>query len=204
VPVGPEATTKEGGIVMVPKRWVVLVCVALSLSGAAVAAPTSGVGINAEISSTSVTDPALSGTLHATGAGIGFDYQAAVGDKLSINPQVMIVHETGDDILVIDPGVGNFLVGTELDYTVIGVQLLFWPSDQFYLGGGFANHNVKLTLTEKSTRISASTSDSAVGPSLAVGLETPNGLYVGGRYDSVKIQGTDFSSLRLLIGYRFH
>ncbi|HEX9841665.1 MAG TPA: outer membrane beta-barrel protein, partial [bacterium] len=175
----------------------VLVC----LPGIALAQPISGLGLFAGLSSTSYTEPGLS--LDAGGFGFGVDYQVVLNPTVSINPHLLFVHEQADDVLLSDPFLGSFTFETEFDYTVMGVHVLFWPVETFFIGGGLSNHSVKLTVTEKSTGKSASDTESDVSPGLVAGFATPGGFFVSARYDAVEIQGSDIKSLRVLFGYRF-
>ncbi len=182
---------------------VVAAMIAILMPIQSFAEPTSGFGIFAGISSTDIS--ADTAELDASGLGVGLDYQIALQENLSLNPFLMLFHEEADSQTATVPFFGTITVEREFDYQILGLQLRFWPHEQFFVGAQVANHDVEetLTFTFPGETVSDSASESDVGFGVAAGAQVGEGLTLTAQYDTVELNGTDFETLRLLIGWRF-
>lgn len=161
-------------------------------TGAAIAEPKNGFGLNAGLANHSMTEPG--GSYTSSGLSIGLDYQFALSDKLSISPFLMSSGETT-----------NFS-GMTAGHGILGVQLRYWAGDVFF-GGHLGSYSEVLTASIGS--LTVSTSGSGGGAGLVAGWEKPDGgLYVMSQLDSATIKysgsaDTKLSAFRLSVGYRW-
>lgn len=158
-----------------------------------------GFGLGAGASSTKYSEPGLD--IDFGGTAFAFDFQVPLKPGVSLNPFVMIVKEDGQDVTITDPFFGTLTFSTALDYQIIGLQFRFWAGDAFFVGAQMAQHSVTLTVSEP-TLGSGSDTETKFAVGFAAGAQlTPNiGLYA--QYDSLSIQGSDITSLRVLLSYR--
>lgn len=174
---------------------IVLIGLAATLVALPAFAQENGFGVGAGISSTNYSEPGL--TLNPAGIALTADYQIKLDGPLTVNPFFLFAHEQGEDVIFLGQ-----TFSTEFDYSVLGLEARFWPTEQFFIGGHLANHNVTLTVTHVASGSSSSSSDSAAGFGLVGGAQF-NQISILGLYDAYSINGSDFSSLRLLVVYRF-
>ncbi|HKB60147.1 MAG TPA: hypothetical protein VKC56_08905 [Gallionellaceae bacterium] len=187
------------------KRKLQLLGAVLTLAlcaGAADAAPKNGFSVNGGLISSSVTTTivgtgtALDGVSYSyngSGLSVGFDYQFALNDNLTLNPFVML---SGENI----SGLGNNITG---NHSILGLQLRYWIGDVF-IGGHIGGYSETVT----NNNYNLSTNASGPGGGLVAGWENPNGgIYMMGQLDSAKLNygytDTRLTDVRLSVGDRW-
>lgn len=166
-----------------------LAIVAGFLSNTAIAAPKSGIGLNAGYVSTTRDCGGCAGNT-SSGLSVGIDYQIPVAENISINPFLQSSAET------------TSVSGINVGHGILGGQLRYWVDDKFF-GGQIANYS------EYVTNGSVGVSGNGIGYGLVAGWEKPGGgLYFMGQLDSATakysgLPNIGLNSLRFSIGYRF-
>ena len=160
------------------------------LTGAAIAEPKNGFGLNAGLASHSRD---CNGCIASSSSGLslGLDYQFALSDNFSISPFLMTSGESNSK-----------LSGTTVGHGILGAQLRYWAGETFF-GGHLGSYS------EVITNGAVSLSGTGGGVGLVAGWEKMDGgLYVMGQLDSAKVKYSaladiKFSALRLSVGYRW-
>lgn len=163
------------------------------LSGAAIAEPKNGFGLNAG----AVNHKRDCGgcTVSTTsGMSIGVDYQFALSSSLSISPFLMSSSETNKNV-----------PGDTVGHGILGGQLRYWIGDLF-LGGHLGNYSEVI----RSGGVTVA-SGAGGGAGLVAGWEDKTGgLYVMGQVDSATVKFTSgfsgsipINAFRLSLGYRW-
>ena len=180
-------------------RWVVpqiaglplaLAIVALAWGAPAWAAAPSGPSLRLGLGFHTSSGPG--GDYDSNGFVLGGDYQLAVDSRLSLNPFVAVALGGTDDLRE-EPGVVH---------TQLGVEGRLWLGN-FYLGP----HAGYMTQAVEGDTYETDGSGPAYG--LVLGLESPAGTYLEGRFvrardlDLGPRNEVDVKGLRLNLGYRF-
>lgn len=158
------------------------------------AEPKNGVGLNAGIISSHMSDPF--GNYQGAGLSVGIDYQFALSPHFSINPFLMSSGESTS---------GAIVAGTTAGHGILGLQLRYWAGDMFF-GGHLGSYSEALTNSVGNTKVT--TTASGGGGGLVAGWENPEGgMFVMGQVDTANLQYTGFTTklkdFRLSLGYRW-
>ena len=156
-----------------------------------------GLGLYGGFSTINLNNPVSGFESDFTGIDFGIDYQIKLNEEISINPFAVSSSGDGDTMES-----GGFLLDTELSVLSIGAQLRYWLNE-FFLGGHIANYSAKATVTEVTSGISASDTESGTGFGGALGVEKESGLLFFIRLDFVTVGNADLTGIMGNVGWRF-
>ncbi len=184
----------------------------LIAAGNAFAAPESGFGLNAGMTSNRMSGTASpAGTAYSyssSGLSVGMDYQFALSDSFSINPIFMI---SSGESLTSTLQAGTMFSGAQppdsAGHGIFGLQLRYWIDD-FFIGGHVGSYAEFLSSTNSNTNTSTTTVGEGIGRGLVLGwAPSSSKWFLMGQIDTANIGYTNanvkLTGTRVSIGYRW-
>lgn len=187
------------------KKIIGLLCLAviLAVSSAGIAsAAEAGLSIFVGMSDSDLDYP--DGTDAYDGTAFGVDYQINNSESFTINPFYMLSNEDGPSGAFFDPFFGTVTFTSEIDTTILGAELRFW-FDSLFVGPLVANFDIDRTISINfiGTTFTVEDGDSAIGFGAVAGWEAEGGIFLKFFYGMADLDGVDYTTTRLFVGWRF-